>query len=352
MSEIRSVEESRRQLLKGMGLGGLSAGLLAACGGASSNKNNGGNGAVGNFPKTPKFKFVFVNHVTSNPFFQPTQYGIQDACAITNTSYQWTGSDNSIVKDMVTAMNTAIDANVDGIAVALIDPHAFNGPTERALKKGIPVVSYNADETSNARLAYIGQDLYLSGQEMGKRIVDLVGSGKVGIFIATPGTANIQPRFDGAKDAIKSSGANIELKEVATGAQTNAEQPVIDSWWTGNQDAKGMFAVDAGSTQGVSNVMTKYGLQKKGIHGGGYDLLTPTLQAIKAGVLDFTIDQDAYLQGFLPVLYLYLYKLSGKLLAPPNTNTGLTFVTKDIVDPYISVKSRYEGSTSDQKYVK
>ena len=84
------------------------------------------------------------------------------------------------------------------IAVAIIDPKAFNGPTEKALAAGIPVVSYNADDPANARLAYIGQDLYVSGQEMGKRIVELVDGGKVALFIATPGSLNIQPRIDGA----------------------------------------------------------------------------------------------------------------------------------------------------------
>ena len=44
------------------------------------------------FPSHPKWKFVFINHVTTNPFFVPTQYGIADACALVNCTYQWTGS--------------------------------------------------------------------------------------------------------------------------------------------------------------------------------------------------------------------------------------------------------------------
>lgn len=348
MSELDNMT-SRRQLMKGMGLGGIAAAALAACGGASSDK--GGNGGVGNFPKTPKWKWVFVNHVTTNPFFQATQYGIQDACAITNTTYQWTGSEKSDVSQMVSAMNAGISGGADGIAVALVDQKAFNGPTKNALGKGIPVVSYNADTTGNDRLAYIGQDLFVSGQEMGKRIVSLVGSGRVAIFIATPGSLNIQPRYDGAVSAIKASGANIKVTEIATGADVNPEQARIDSFWQGNKDVKGLFAVDAGSTQGVANVMRKYNLKGK-VHGGGYDLLTPTIKAINDGIVDFTIDQDAYLQGFLPVMYLYLYKLSGTLLAPPETNTGLKFVTKENVKPYLGQANRYQGSSSAQKYLK
>jgi simple sugar transport system substrate-binding protein len=99
-------------------------------------------------------------------------------------------------------------------------------------------------------------------------------------------------------------------------------------------------------------VSKKYGLAAKGVHTGGFDLLLPTENAIKAGDLDFTIDQSAYLQGFLPVLYLYLYKLSGTLVSPPFTNTGLKFVTKDLIDPYLTTTNRFEGSSDKQQLIK
>jgi simple sugar transport system substrate-binding protein len=97
--------------------------------------------------------------------------------------------------------------------------------------------------------------------------------------------------------------------------------------------------------------MAKYKLKSKGVAAGGFDLVPDTLNAIKAGDLDFTIDQQPYLQGFLPVLYLYLYKLSGGLVSPSETNTGLLFVTKDNVDPYLSTKTRFEGSSTAQQVI-
>ena len=60
------------------------------------------------------------------------------------------------------------------------------------------------------------------------------------------------------------------------------------------------------------------------------------MPAIQDGTLKFTIYQDPYLQGFLPVLYMYLYNLSGGVLAPPDTDTGLSVVTKSNVGPYIA----------------
>ena len=146
----------------------------------------------GPFPSHPRWKLVFVNHVTTNPFFVPTQYGIQDACALLDCDYQWTGSANADVAEMVNAMNAAIAAKAAAIAVPIVDPHAFDAPVQRALDAGIPVFSYNADApagSGNKRLAYIGQDLYQSGYQMGERIASMVDSGLVGLFIATPGQA-------------------------------------------------------------------------------------------------------------------------------------------------------------------
>jgi simple sugar transport system substrate-binding protein len=338
-----------------LGGGAAMAAAVAACGKSSEDNENSkadDKGGAGDFPTTPNWRFVFVNHVTTNPFFVPTQYGAQDASALFNTRFQWTGSKTSDVGEMVNAMNSAISAKADGIAVALIDTKAFNAPTERAMEAGIPVVSYNADEPSNDRLAYIGQDLYLSGQEMGKRIVDLVPSGKVGLFIATPGSLNIQPRIDGAIDSIKKSGKDIQYKTVATGAELNEELSRIDAWSLGNKDAKGMFAVDAGSTQAVAQVVQKYKLRDKGVKAGGYDTLPKTLELLKANQLDFTIDQQAYLQGFYPVAQLYITKLSGNLTGTGDMNTGLKFVTPQDAGTYLDNPSRFEGSTKEQKVIK
>jgi simple sugar transport system substrate-binding protein len=185
---------------------------------------------------------------------------------------------------------------------------------------------------------------------MGNRIHSLIGSpGNVVIFIATPGTGNIQPRYDGAASVLKPLGYTVA--EQATGAATSAESAAENAYILAHKSTlKGAFAVDAGSTQFLGPVLAKNGLAGK-IPAGGFDLTPGTLNAIKAGQLNFTIDQNPYLQGFMPVLYLYLFNLSGGLLSPPNTDTGLTFVTKDNVGPYLNTTSRFEGSTTAQKLI-
>ena len=342
---------NRRRMLANAALSAAGLSALAACGTTAATSSGS---TEGNFPAHPKWKFAFVNHVTTNEFFIPTQYGIADACALLGCTYTWQGSETSNVSEMVEVMNTAISNKVDGIAVALVDTTAFNEPTANAISAGIPVVSYNADVPSgspNERLAYIGQDLYQSGLAVGARIVELVPSGEVAGFIATPGSLNIQPRINGIHDAIAASKKPITFTEITTGATSDKELPAIQAYYEGHQSVKGMFAVDGGSTAALGQVMAQYNLTAKGIKAGGYDLETVTLNAINAGNLDFTIDQQPYLQGFLPVVQLFLYKLSGGLMQPSNTNTGLLFVTKDNVTPYLKTQTRFEGSSSKELVV-
>jgi simple sugar transport system substrate-binding protein len=339
----------RGGLLKRIALGGaaLSVPALMGAQGALAAGNS-----TAAYPKHPKWKFAFICHVTTNPFFVPTQYGAADACAIVNCAYTWSGSTKADVGEMINAFNAAISAKADGIAVCVVDKSAFEAPIKRALGKGIPVLAYNADGArggTHARQAYIGQALYDSGFAMGQRIATLVPKGDVAVFIATPGALNIQPRIDGTIAAIKQSGKPINAKIVATDADASKELTAIDAYYLGHKNLVGMFAVDATDTQGIGQIIQKHSLQGK-IIGGGYDLLPGTLDLIQKGFLNFTIDQQPYLQGFYPVIQLFLTKLSSGLVAPSDTNTGLLFVTKANVKPYLTTKTRYEGSSTAQKY--
>jgi simple sugar transport system substrate-binding protein len=352
--KLRSDSATRRRLLTGAGLVSASlaaTGLLSAC---AEDKTSAD--AIGNFPKTPNWKFVFVNHVTTNPFFTPTQYGAEDACKLLGCSFQWTGSANSVVAEMVNATNTAISGKADGLAIAVVDKTAFKAPVDQALDAGIPVVSYNADgardDAGTNRLTYVGQGLYESGYALGQRALAQVQSGAVVGFIATPGQLNIQPRIDGAQQAFRDAGGGVTFTAVATNADVTKGLSIIDAYAQGHPDLAGMLAVDAGSTQSIGQTVKKYDMRSKGLKvAGGFDLIPETLAAIAAGDLDYTIDQQPYLQGFLPVLYLYLYKVTGGLISPPQTNTGLLFVTKDNVAQYQNTQTRYEGSATDVKLV-
>jgi simple sugar transport system substrate-binding protein len=350
---------TRRRLLAGTGLFSATAAasaLLTACG---STSGSGGSGAgAGDFPKTPPWQFWYVNHVTTNLFFVPTRLGYTDAARLLGLpTPRWGGSTSANTAQMVSYLQTAIAAKANGIATTVTTADSFTTPVANAMQAGIPVISYNADGIYNAsgtpvigtnRLCYVGQALYLSGQQLGERILSLVDSGEVVIFIATPGQGNIQPRYDGAVAAIKASGKPITVHLQATGSQTGQELSSEKSFFIGNKSIKGAFAVDAGSTELLAQALQATGLLGK-IPAGGFDLTPGTLSAISKGQLDFTIDQEPYLQGFLPTLYMYLYNLSGGLVRPPDTDTGLTFVDKSSVGPYLNSKTSYEGTTGVTK---
>jgi simple sugar transport system substrate-binding protein len=350
---------SRRKLLKGTGLVSATAAasaLLAACSSSSSPASAAAKDTAGNFPKTPAWQFWFVNHVTTNTFFTPTQYGFADAAAILDIPVpKWTGSTNSVASQMVAQINAAVSAKAAGIATTLINSSSFTTPVANAMSAGIPVLSYNADGVVSKsgvpdigcnRLAYVGQALFTSGQQLGERIKSLTTPGEVAIFIETPGTANIQPRFDGANSILSPLGYKVaEITTTTVPATILANEK---AYLLAHKSVKGAFAVDSTSTSFLAQALSETGLSH--LPNGGFDTVPQTLTNIKAGTTGFTIYQDPYLQGFLPTLYTYLYNISGGTISPSDTDTGLTFITKSNAPPY-SKSSRFQGSTAAQKYI-
>ena len=358
---------SRRRLLEGAGLFSATAAasaLIAACTSSSSSSASSASTAAavaGNFPSTPKWKFTFVNHVTDNSFFTPTQYGFSDAAALLGLpTPAWTGalSTQPTVPTMLSAFNAAVTASSPGIATTVVAATSFVQPINSALGAGIPVVTYNANGSTASPtngLAYVGQDLLASGTEVGTRLASLMKSGDTAVgLIAQPGSLNIQPRLDGATAALQAAGMKVLFgnKGFDAGASASQEATSVPEFVQSHgSQIQGIFAVDGGDTALLGTSLNKYGLVGK-VAAGGFDLEPQTLTAVGAGQINFTIDQSPYLQGFLPTIYLYLWQLSGGLVNPATTDTGLKFVTKSNVGAYTSPTTRFEGSTSAQKYVK
>jgi simple sugar transport system substrate-binding protein len=348
---------TRRRLLAGTGLvsaAGAASALLAACSSSSSTHAAVASNGSNPFPAVPNQKYYFNNHADTNEFFTPTKYGYSDAAALLGLPTPvWGGSATSADSEMVSFMNTAISAKAAGIATSVIDS-SMATPVKNAMDAGIPVVTYNADgiythgvpQIYTNRLAYVGQALYLSGQAMGEQIKTLVpGGGQIVIFIATPGTGNIQPRYDGAVSVL---GSSYHVSEVATSTVDGTELSTEKSYLLGHKGTlKGAFAVDSGSTANLTAALKSTGTS---IPAGGFDTDPRTLSGLQAGTIKFSIFQDPYLQGFLPTLYLYLYNLSGGQLAPPDTDTGLTVLTPSNVATMLK-NSRFQGGSSGQMYI-
>ncbi|HWK43381.1 MAG TPA: sugar ABC transporter substrate-binding protein [Stellaceae bacterium] len=343
-AEPTSLAISRRKALAAaasLGLGaGLGGGIVPALADTTA-------GSSGGLPKK-KYKFFFVCHVTLDQFFTPAIYGIQDACAAFGCSYQWTGSQKNVVSEMVSAMQTAIAQKADGIAVCLVDPTAFDAATTMAMAAGIPVVAFNSDVPAgspNKRLSYIGQPLFQAGYNVAlKWLPHVPAGGHVMLSIGVPGSLNTQPRLDGYIQAIKDQGNKITYDVVNTGPDPATEISRVESYYLSHKNAVGLIGTGGSDTYACGFVSNKYGLAKKGGVVAGFDLFPQTLGYIKSGDVTFTTDQQAYLQGFLPVQQLYLYKLSGGLVGPANSDTSQAYVTQSNVDTYLS-NTRFEGRT-------
>jgi simple sugar transport system substrate-binding protein len=344
----RLVRITRRTALTG-GASGIAAGLLAACGSSAaataSTTKSARSAATAVFGSSRAFRFTVVNHATLSAVYLPTQNGVADACKLLGCSYDWTGSVSGDVAQMVTAINAAIGAKVDGIATSLTDPTAFNTPVSAALASGIPVISYGSDAPGNPRLAYVGSDPSEGGREMGRRIRKLLPlGGTIAAFIATPGATGLDLRMRGLTEELK--GSAITARRIASGPGQSQEATIIDAVITKYPRYKGFFAVDGSSTAVVASALQRGGFAARGIVGGGYDLTPITQQALVSGQIKFAIDEQQYLQGFLPILQLYLHRASDGLTGPADVDTGVRVVDQHSAAAYAHTNSRFEG-TSD-----
>ena len=154
------------------------------------------------FPDHPRWKLVFVNHVTTNPFFVPTQYGIQDACGLLGCDYQWTGSANADV-----ARDGERDERRDcrqGGRDRGADRRSHTPSTHRCSARWTPAFRCSptmptrppAAATSASPIS--ARTSTSPATRWASASLRMIDSGLVALFIATPGQLNIQPRLDGA----------------------------------------------------------------------------------------------------------------------------------------------------------
>jgi simple sugar transport system substrate-binding protein len=184
---------------------------------------------------------------------------------------------------------------------------------------------------------------------MGERIGRLVPRGDLGLFASLPDAEEVARTIAGVRSALAGRAGTIRV--VATGEDVSTQVARVDATVQKRKGLAGLFGVDGGSTVGIALAAKKYGLAHANVQAGGAGVLPPTLQAVQDGSLAFTTDQQPYLQGFLPVVQLFLAKVSGGLVQPVDADTGHVFVTKANVGPYLATRTRFEGSSSKPQAV-
>ena len=123
----------------------------------------------------------------------------------------------------------------------------------------------------------------------------------------------------------------------------------VEKAYRGQRGLRGLFAVDGPGTLAVGRAIKHLGLRAKGVRAGGYDLLPGDLELVADGTLDFVVDQQPYVQGFAPVLQLFLARISQGTVIPWDTETSVLLRKADVA-AFLATKSRFEGSSSRHEY--
>ena len=334
----------RAGFLRRAGAGAAGISLAQLLGPAGALAGDGG----GDYSAHPRWRFVFVSHQTLDPLFVATQFGAQDAAALVKCSVQWTGSPNRDVQETVRALHSAIAGRADGIAVTVADRRAFSGEVAAAVRAKIPLVAFNV-ESGSGTLPYVGENPYSSGVRVGSEIARLLPRSEVVLFAPERSDVSTDRRLKGLTAGLAGAAGGPSATIVRLSGPVRSQQAEVEAALAKHPRARGLFAVDGAGTLAVGSTIKLLGLSAKGVHGGGYDLLPNDLELVAEGHLDFVVDQQPYLQGFMPVLQLFLARISEGTVAPSDMETSILLGPAD-VQPLLATKSRFEGSSSRHEF--
>jgi simple sugar transport system substrate-binding protein len=302
--------------------------------GCSQQDPAGSTGTAEARPDGRRYKFVVISHATAVPFFVPVRKGVEEAGRLLGVDATFTGPPGFDVSRQVEFIQAAIAGGADGIGTTMPNPDAFNDVVAEAMARGIPVVALNADAPASGRLAYIGQGNFEAGQSMGREIRRLLpDGGHVLLCTHTAGAFNLEERLRGVQSVLQTAGG-FTTHVLATTTDMVKASALIASYCQGHPDTRGCFGVDDITGSAIAQVIDREGWKGK-VHGGAFDLVPDVMNAIKQGTMQFTIDQQPYLQGFQTVVQLYLLKRYQ--LAPTDLNTGVAAITAANVDTVIKL---------------
>ncbi|SFI65193.1 substrate-binding domain-containing protein [Amycolatopsis sacchari] len=284
-------------------------------------------GAAAGTANTARIRIAMITHETpGDTFWDIVRKGAEAAAAKDNVDLVY--SNDPAGPNQANLVQNAIDQKVDGIALTLAHPDAMSGALAKAKAAGIPVVGFNSglDQWSQlGLLEYFGSDETLAGQAFGNRLND-VGARHALCVIHEQGQVALEARCAGLKQTFR---GQTELLYVNGQDQTAAQSTMQAKL----QQDRG---IDYVATLGAPMAL----LAVQSVSGAGssakvatFDTNKALVQAIKSGSVQWAVDQQPYLQGYLAVDALWLYKYNGNVLGGgKSTLTGPAFITKDNID--------------------
>jgi simple sugar transport system substrate-binding protein len=335
------IDRSRRTL-RALAVVAAASAALAACssqGGAAnqpaSNSGGGGGASGGN---GQKYTIQMVTHEQAgDTFWDKIRAGAEDAAKNTGVTLQYSNNENG--PEQATLVQNAIDAKVSGIAVTLSNADAVIPVAKKAADAGIPVVVFNQgidDYTQAGAKMYFGSDETLAGQTIGKKISSEDPGGKTLCVIQAQGSVALETRCAG----VKSGFANTENLQV-NGADLPSVQQTLQSKLAEDPSITHIVTLGAPIALAALQAQTSANSTAKIIT---FDLNQDAAQAIKDGKIEFSVDQQPYVQGYMAVTSLYLALSNGNDIGGGKpTLTGPSLVDKTNIDqilPYTANNRR------------
>jgi simple sugar transport system substrate-binding protein len=307
---------------KGLTLTALAAAALlalSACSGGGAPpapENQGGGGGGGESGYT----LAMITHETpGDTFWDRIRAGAEQAAKDTGSTLKYS-ADPDATKQAVLIQN-AIDSKVDGIATTLVTPDALIPTVKKAVAAGIPVDSFNSglDYFQQAgALTHFSSDERLAGQEAGKR-AKADGATKILCTIQQTGSVALEDRCAGVKDSFPNT-ENLQVNGADDSAVTSAIQAKL------SQDKDINWVINLGAPSALDTIKALEGSGSKAKI-GTFDTNPDAAQAVQDGKIQWYIDQQPYLQGYMAITQLYLYKKNGNILGGGKpVLTGPSFV--------------------------
>jgi simple sugar transport system substrate-binding protein len=311
----------RRTVLKT----GVLAGAFAAMGGLTLAQEAGAQDG-----ERSDIDIVVVSHgQASDPFWSVVQNGVAQAGTDmgVNVEYQAPGTFDMV--EMSQLIDAAVATSPDGLVVSIPDADALSASITAAIEAGIPVISMNSGSDvaeSLGILTHVGQTEYEAGFGGGQRMAEAGATNAICVNQEV-GNAALDLRCQGFTDAMAEAGGTVETVAVELADPTGAQQRIAAAI-SADDTIDGILTLGPTGAAPALAALTDSG-QLGSINLATFDLSPEVLDAIEAGDMLFAIDQQQYLQGYLPIVLLTLYTTNLNTIANPVLMTGPGFVTQE-----------------------
>lgn len=273
-------------------------------------------------------KYILVSHAPdSDSWWNTIKNGIALAGEQMNVEVEYRNPPTGDLADMARIIEQAAASGPDGIITTLSDYDVLSGPIKDAVASGIDVIIMNSGTPEQARevgaLMYVGQPEYDAGLAAGLRAKgDGVGSFLcVNHYISSPSSTE---RCQGFADGL---GIELGNQMIDSGQDPSEIKNKVLAYLSANSDTDAILTLGPTSADPTLSALDENGMAGQ-IYFGTFDLGEDIVKGIKAGTIKWGIDQQPFLQAYLPVIVLANYDRYG-VLPGNNINSGPGFVTKD-----------------------